>query len=934
MNILQRIASTANIKVNSAIPAQPIDFLATTVSYSQIDLSWIDDSYNETGFEIHHSTTSPTTGFSLLYTTTADEVTYSHTGLTEGTTHYYKLRAVNGNGESDYVESSGTTLVPAPSNLDATTVSSSQINLTWDDNSSTETAFEIFRSTDGATFSLIHTTAAGVESYNNTGLTENTTYYYRVRAVGVTIRSEPSNIDSSTTSPALNAPSDLTATAVSSSQINLEWTDNSSNETGFEIERSTSSGSGFSLIHTTAANVTTYSDTGRTASTTYYYRIRAINAEGSTAYTSEASATTTAAGTIPNAPTALIATGAGNTNITLGWTDNSSNETGFQIERSVDSPSAFSLLTTTAAGANTYNDTGLDEGRRYYYRVRATNGSGNSAYTNTVNEITTWSTPVTYIGKGTAAASTTSTLAVPYPAGITAGKIIVCVIGTKANKTMVSTPTDWITGTGEGYIDYNGGQGGGQGSVTGHAFLKICTGSESGSQNFTIINTPNVAYGIMYLFEGDASAFWSYRISGGSHRAVNTTSYNVTSWEKVSTIKGDAIFAVSLMNFAAAASAQALTQSGVSISTTNAEVNDSNTTSGNDVTQVASLFHVTGNTSVNQKLVYTMTTSTSTTLAPIGITIFIRLRNARTSPTYTPAMRTWRAADIVHTTNTALDTISIFDGLRMSYEGPDSYSTRFQIATFNGRPCMKFVADLTTGINRRTELSQNWQPLYPIGTQIIEEWKMETDANQVKSVGEVIWHQNHPGSAAGFSENHPLTYLAWTYNGQTGFDANPGTSTGGEMQVVINVKQGTGSGNYIRNRYPSITWGPNKVYRVRQHTRFDVVTGDPVYKIWVGVDGGAMTLLYETYTYPTVTSTDAELGVPAMVGGQSKMPIYHQMLDSEADRLANIAAGHTNYTVYIPCIKRITMLPNDSFYFTDYTNNSATIYDLVSTENE
>ena len=88
------------------------------------------------------------------------------------------------------------------------------------------------------------------------------------------------------------APSGLSATAISRSRIDLAWTDNSSNETGFQIERSRAGGA-FSLIATTAANATTYSDTsGLTPNKLFSYRVRAINAAGSSAYSNTASATT------------------------------------------------------------------------------------------------------------------------------------------------------------------------------------------------------------------------------------------------------------------------------------------------------------------------------------------------------------------------------------------------------------------------------------------------------------------------------------------------------------------------------------------------------------------------------------------------------------------------------------------------------------------
>lgn len=92
------------------------------------------------------------------------------------------------------------------------------------------------------------------------------------------------------------APSGLSATTLSSSQIDLSWADNSSNETGFEIERAASSTGPWTQIATVGANVTTYSNTGLAASTTYYYRVRATNTAGDSANSSVASATTLAGG--------------------------------------------------------------------------------------------------------------------------------------------------------------------------------------------------------------------------------------------------------------------------------------------------------------------------------------------------------------------------------------------------------------------------------------------------------------------------------------------------------------------------------------------------------------------------------------------------------------------------------------------------------------
>jgi len=181
-----------------------------------------------------------------------------------------------------------------PSQLATDPLSSNHIDLSWSDNSSTESGFKIERKAESeATFTHVATVGADVESYGNTGLSEATTYYYRVTAFNSAGNSDYSNDVFATTYPA--APSVLLATAASTSQIDLSWTDNSSGESGFKIEKKTGSGGPYTQIATVSPNATTYSDTGVSPLTTYSYRIRAYNAAGDSVYSNEDDATTPAA---------------------------------------------------------------------------------------------------------------------------------------------------------------------------------------------------------------------------------------------------------------------------------------------------------------------------------------------------------------------------------------------------------------------------------------------------------------------------------------------------------------------------------------------------------------------------------------------------------------------------------------------------------------
>lgn len=151
------------------------------------------------------------------------------------------------------------------------------------------------------------------------------------------------------------APSGLAAVASDYDEIDLTWTDNSVNENGFEIYRSVSSTEGFTLIHLTNANETAWSDTGLLGSTTYYYRIAAINLNGTSYFDGPASATTNSYPALPEAPSDLTLIALDANNVQIDWVDNSNNETGFEIYRTTTDPGT-SLATDYALNFDGSND--------------------------------------------------------------------------------------------------------------------------------------------------------------------------------------------------------------------------------------------------------------------------------------------------------------------------------------------------------------------------------------------------------------------------------------------------------------------------------------------------------------------------------------------------------------------------------------------------
>jgi hypothetical protein len=190
------------------------------------------------------------------------------------------------------------------------------------------------------------------------------------------------------------APSSLTAGAVSTSQINLSWADNSPDEDGFNIERcqgsiSTCTDTGFSQIAIVGTGVTSYSNTGLSASATYTYRVSAYNAGGNSAYSNTVDAMTPAAPGLPAAPSSLTAGAVSTSQINLSWADNSPDEDGFNIERCQGSRCTnFLQIATVGQSVKTYSNTGLSRNTTYRYRVRAHNDGVYSAYSNVAKATT------------------------------------------------------------------------------------------------------------------------------------------------------------------------------------------------------------------------------------------------------------------------------------------------------------------------------------------------------------------------------------------------------------------------------------------------------------------------------------------------------------------------------------------------------------------
>jgi hypothetical protein len=376
---VNRKGSVKFIPANSVGLSKPSISQATQTGGDQIQVTWGDGGGNTYRLQV-----STNGGTSFSDVTTTSGLSFTHTGLSFPGSYTYRVRAELGGDVSDYSDNVTETMVDVPSapgSLAVTGATTSSISLSWNDTAN-ESSYLVEVSPDGlGSWTTAGTTGQNVTTFTHSGLAESVQRYYRVYAVNKAGSGLASSSDNSWTVPA--TPTGLTATATSSTQINLSWTDVSTGNTSYKVERSTDNTNWTEIATGLSASATTYSATSLSGSTLYYFRVRAANAARNSAYSGTASATTTASTTVPSAPSGFTTTSSFADSVSLSWTDNSSGtgqETGFDIEVSTNAGSTYSSVTTTAANAVSYSHTGRLESTAYLYRIRATNSAGSSSW--------------------------------------------------------------------------------------------------------------------------------------------------------------------------------------------------------------------------------------------------------------------------------------------------------------------------------------------------------------------------------------------------------------------------------------------------------------------------------------------------------------------------------------------------------------------------
>ena len=377
-----RISAFSNVAsaTTFALKYNPPFLKISSPSTDDIDVFWINPEEKYT--LLLFKSLSPDSGFTKISTLTYQNDEYMDKDVQPNTIYYYKAKVYNAQGESDFsMPLKAMTKLLVPTNLREVSVTAGSVELEWDYASEHYDGFYIYRS-NNSTGTYTKVAYSEKKTFTNTHLDYATTYFYKVSALYLTEESSKSlAISVITKQEKPFNPSSLYVNNLTYNSVTLKWKDNSDNEKGFVIYRS-STNSVFTPIATVATNVTTYTNLNLIPNQTYQYEVLAYNEIGDSPFSNVIKA-------IPRllAPILNITSSATH-DISLSWSEAATGVAGFKLYRSEDDLS-FKQISTFSKDQLTYTDSNLEASKTYYYEMKTYNSFCESAYSNVVKTMTT-----------------------------------------------------------------------------------------------------------------------------------------------------------------------------------------------------------------------------------------------------------------------------------------------------------------------------------------------------------------------------------------------------------------------------------------------------------------------------------------------------------------------------------------------------------------
>ncbi len=357
-------------------PPCPPTIGTATPGNDQITVTWTAPAGAVTSYNVKRSTTS---GAETTISNVTSGTTYIDTSAVNGTTYYYEVSALQDTCESaNSGQVSATPCTPGnPPTIGTATPGNSQVTVSWSPSSGpAPTGYNVYSSTTfGGPYNLLTIGGVSGSPYTDNTAVNGTTYYYVVTALGAGgCESADSSQVSATPCSAPSAPAIGTATLLGNNQVTVTWTAPAGIITGYNVYRSTTSGSGYALL-AAGASVTgsPFTDVTAVDGTEYYYVVTALEGSCESAESGQVSATPCNVAGAPTGATAMP----GNNQVAVTWTPPASGPTpsGYNVKRS----SSSGAETTLATGANVPGPSFVDatavNGQPYYYVVLSLNGN-------------------------------------------------------------------------------------------------------------------------------------------------------------------------------------------------------------------------------------------------------------------------------------------------------------------------------------------------------------------------------------------------------------------------------------------------------------------------------------------------------------------------------------------------------------------------------
>jgi len=382
----------SNVATATSALAAPSGLSASAVYSNAVQLSWTDNDYSAAGYYVLRSNDGTT--FSQVAKLTGMFANgFLDKSALPNHTYFYEVKAYDSWTTSPVSGAASTTTPMAtPGSVVAAAQSPTSVQLTWADSDASAAGYNILRAPDGGSFvQIAQITGGSTHSWMDLGLSSNTAYHYEVQAFTGGTTSAISSAASATTP--LFAVTGLSASAPTTTSIQLNWTDNDPAATGYIVYRALSTSATFSVLtRLTDSAANSYTDLTVGSGSSFKYEVQAINSINSSAIAGPVSVTTSMA-----APSDLHASQSG-ASVALSWIDHDSSAAGYYVMRSTDGGATFSKLATiSGASAASFSDSTVSSAHSYSYEIEAFNATTTSAMSNVASVTTTMNAPASLI---------------------------------------------------------------------------------------------------------------------------------------------------------------------------------------------------------------------------------------------------------------------------------------------------------------------------------------------------------------------------------------------------------------------------------------------------------------------------------------------------------------------------------------------------------